>query len=111
MTGGRDLALLAAVAAVGCTGSDNDQPDGMVLLFDSEGLSAISVDSGRTTLPRLKPEPWGVAAYSRDGKRIAYEAENGSTSRTPTARTRSGYPGQPSVREFSNTNPSWSPCG
>jgi hypothetical protein len=77
MTGGRVLALLAAVAAVGCTGSDNDKPDGTILLFDLEGLSAISVDSGRTTLLRLKPEPWGAAAYSPDGKRIAYEAENG----------------------------------
>jgi hypothetical protein len=77
MIGGRVLALLTAVAAVGCSGSDNDKPDGRVLLLDGLGVMAISVDGGRATRLRLKPEPWGGVAYSPDGNRIAYDAEDG----------------------------------
>lgn len=111
MIGGRVLALVAAMAALGCTGSDNDGPAGRILLFDGFGVSAISVDGGRATRLRLKPEPWGAVAYSPDGKRIAYDAEGGIYVADADGSNAQRIPGQPSVRESSNANPSWSPHG
>jgi Tol biopolymer transport system component len=111
MIGGRGLALLITVAAVGCGGSDHDEPGGTILLFDTEGMSAISVESRRTRLIRLQPEPWGAGAYSPDGKRIAYEGEAGLYVADADGSNARRIPGQPSVRELSNVEPSWSPDG
>jgi Tol biopolymer transport system component len=109
MIGGRVLALLAAVAAVGCTAFDNDKPDGRILLFDGLSVSAISVDGGRKTRLRLKPEPWGAVAYSPDGNRIAYDSEKGIYVANVDGSNARRIPDQPSVPESSNANPSWSP--
>jgi Tol biopolymer transport system component len=111
MVGGRVLALLAALVAGGCTGSDDDGPDGRILLFDGLSVSAISVESRRVTRLPLEPEPWGAVAYSRDGKRIAYDAEAGIYVADADGSNAQRIPGQPSVRELSNANPSWSPEG
>jgi Tol biopolymer transport system component len=99
------------MAALGCTGSDNDEPDGKIVLFDSLSVSVISVDDGGLTRIRLKPEPLGTVAYSPDGKRIAYDAPDGLYVADADGSNARRIPGQPSVSEFSIANPSWSPDG
>lgn len=111
MIGGRGLALLAAAAVVGCSGSDNDGPDGTILVFDGLSVSAISVDGGGTARLQLKPEPWGSVAYSLDGKRIAYDAEDGIYVADADGSNGQRIPGQPSTHDFLNVHPSWSPNG
>jgi Tol biopolymer transport system component len=111
MIGGRVLALLTAVAAVGCIGSDNDKPDGRILLLDGLGVTAISVDGGRATRLRLKPEPWGAVAYSPDGNRIAYDAEDGIYVADADGSNARRIPAQPSTQDFLSGDPSWSPEG
>jgi Tol biopolymer transport system component len=111
MIGGRALALLAAAAVVGCSGSDNDGPDGTILVFDGLSVSAISVDDGGVARLHLKPEPWASVAYSPDGKRIAYDAEDGIYVADADGSTGQRIPGQPSAHDFANTHPSWSPDG
>jgi Tol biopolymer transport system component len=111
MIGGRVLALLAAMVVVGCIGSGDDRPDGRILLFDGLSVSAISVDGGGVTRLRLKPQPWGGVAYSPDGKRIAYDADDGIYVADADGSNARRIPGQPSVQDFLNTNPSWSPDG
>ena len=111
MTCRRALVLLTAVVAVGCAGSDNDVPDGKVLAFDNLNLSVISVDGGEEKSLRLKPEAWGSIDYSSDGKRIAYDADDGIYVADADGLNARRIPGQPSVHDFLNGNPSWSPGG
>jgi hypothetical protein len=111
MIGGWVLALLAAPAAVGCTGSDNHGPDGRILLFDGFSVSTISLDGGRTIRLHLKPEPWGTVAYSPSRKRIAYAAEDGIYVADADGSDARRIPGQPRGQESLNANPSWSPDG
>jgi Tol biopolymer transport system component len=111
MTGGRLLALLAVVASVGCTDSDNDGPAGRILLFDGLHIWAIAVEGGPPKPFRLRPAPSGAMAFSHDGNRIAYDADDGiyvaDADRSHARRIR----GQPSAQDFLNTSPSWSPDG
>jgi hypothetical protein len=60
--GGRVLALVATAAAVGCAGSEDDGPDGRILLFDGLRVVAVSVDGGRTERLPLTPDPWATVA-------------------------------------------------
>jgi Tol biopolymer transport system component len=99
------------MAAFGCSGSDNHEPDGKIVLFDGLDVSAISVADGRMTRLRLKPEPLGTVAYSRDGKLIAYDAQDGIYIAEADGSNARRIPGQPSVSESSIANPSWSPDG
>jgi len=80
-------------------------------VLDGLRVSVISVDSGRATRLRLTPEPWGTVAYSRDRKRIAYDAEDGIYVAAADGSNARRIPGQPSVEAFSNAHPSWSPDG
>lgn len=80
-------------------------------MFDGLGVSAIPVDGGRITRLPLEPEPWGTVAYSPDEKRIAYDAEGGIYVADADGSNAQRIPGQPSVQDFLNTNPSWSPDG
>ena len=103
--------LLAATAAGGCTSSDNDRPDGTILVFDDRTVSAISVGGGEETDLLLKPDAFGSVDYSPDGKRIAYDADDGIYVADADGSNARRIPGQPSVHDFLNANPSWSPEG
>jgi Tol biopolymer transport system component len=91
-------------------------PDGKTLAFsDEQGTCTISVDGGRAKYLTDNSYPWGDAAFSPDGTRLAYvnssRMENGDESNVWVVDSLGGSPVKLRTMSGIVRGPTWSPDG
>jgi hypothetical protein len=70
-------ALSIATASCGGSADEDSGPHGTIVDFDVLGFVLRPVDRGASKLIPLRPDPVGLADFTRDGKWLVYAGERG----------------------------------